>query len=113
MFKLTTVDNYTHPVTVHVPVGDGKHAKERFTAIFAYLGQERIGQLAETQDHMADTELLNEILVGWDGVADETGKALPFTHENRDRLLDIPYVRIAVVKAYFESLRGPGGRSGN
>ena len=46
------------------------------------------------------------MLVGWDGVNDDSGDAVPFSERSRDQLLDVPLVASAVVLAWLGSLTG-------
>lgn len=104
MFVLNKDHSYTWPVTVKVPVAGGKHDGKQFTCRFRVVPQNRLQQILAEEE--VDAAMLHEALIGWDGVQDEAENPLPFNDENRDALLDIPYVAIAVARAYFESITG-------
>ena len=53
-----------------------------------------------------DQEIASEILVGWAGVNDGDGEAIPFSEKAKAELLDVPTVTAAIVTAYFSSLQG-------
>lgn len=90
------------PVTVPVPQHGGRVAKHRFTAHFAYLPADEIGPASEA----GDEAFVARVLVGWDGVQDEHGEPLPFSAEARAALIQIPYVRRALVMAWHEFIAG-------
>lgn len=46
------------------------------------------------------------MLLDWREVTGEDGQPLPFTPEARDALIDIPYVRIALMAAFVEANNG-------
>jgi len=51
------------------------------------------------------------VLVGWDGIDDEDGKAVPFSMEALRDLSDDPYWIRGVLKAYTDTFEG--AKSGN
>ena len=107
MFKLKEDNAFWWPVTVEVPV-DGRHVKQRFKAHFLLIEQDEIdGYVADaTDDELADADLLTRVLISWQGVTDDDGNALEFVDDIRVKLLKIPYVRIGLIKAYFEAVAG-------
>jgi hypothetical protein len=52
-----------------------------------------------------DAALLRYALVGWEGVQDPQGNPMPFSEENRDRLLEIPFIAAAIRAAYFAGIQ--------
>ena len=107
MFKLVENLEYDWPVQVRVPADGGKHKLQKFTAKFRAIGQDRTNELMESAGLKVDEVLLREVLVGWgDDVGDSQGKAIAFDDDARDRLLQIPYVRTALAKAYNDSVSG-------
>ncbi len=108
MFKLKEDKRFWWPVKVDVPV-DGRHATHKFQAHFLLLDQDEIDETLGgdyDDDDSADRDLLRKVLVDWKQVADEDGNAIEFSDEARDRLLRIPYVRVALVRAYFQAIAG-------
>ncbi len=107
MFKITPFRQVKWPVTISVPQDGGRVQKHEITARFDILPQSRLDDLVRGQRGAdEDKDLLREVLLGWDGVADEDGVAIEFADAPRDQLLDIPYVRGALLKAYFEAASG-------
>jgi len=46
------------------------------------------------------------VLVGWSGINDDEGKEIPFSQKGLDELLEVPFLAIAVLKAYMDSIKG-------
>ncbi|MDZ4136033.1 MAG: hypothetical protein U1D06_10655 [Paracoccaceae bacterium] len=99
MFKLVARPEFTHTVAVMVPI-DGGHREESFTARF---------RLTEDEDARVDTfdgtvTWLREIIISLGDLVDEAGKAIPYSDEVRDRVLALPYARIALARTYFAAV---------
>ncbi len=99
MFKIDDAPEFTHTVRVMTPV-DGGHREDSFKARFKVVEEdENQGDLAafspETiKDH------LRRIVVGMEDLADDAGKAIPYSDEVRERMLRLPHVRLALLRAY-------------
>lgn len=107
MFKITQDRTYKWPVTVHIPADGGKFTKATFTAEFRALAQDVIdGVLDDLRSGDRDADFARECLIGWSSVQDQDGSELPFSDEAKAKLLNIPYVRTALVNAFFESISG-------
>lgn len=90
-------------VQVYVPVDGGRHQIQKFTARFKVLSQEELKGI--TGDSDFDDEMLNKILIGWgEDLVDDAGQPLPFNEENKKAVLDIPFVRLAIIRAYGEAV---------
>lgn len=92
------------PVTVRVPAA-GKHEVRRFTATFRLLPGERVAALQGDA-----RQLIEEALLGWDGVTDEAGRPIPCEAEAKRALLDLPFVLVGLAEAYAEALAGGAER---
>lgn len=90
------------PVTVEFPVDGGRFEAESFDAIFKRVGRIEFTKLVDK----GDTDLIEAVLVGWEGVKDEAEKEIPFTKAALKDLLDDPCFTRGLVKAYLESLEG-------
>lgn len=112
MFKLEKKTSFQWPVSVNVPRDGGGFATHEFTAEFALQEQSKMDQMLERLRN-DDQDILPIILVGWSGVQDADGNVLTYTEENRDALINIPYVRSALIKAYFEAANGNKVKKGN
>lgn len=104
MFKLLQKPEFTHVVKVSVPVAGG-HDTQTFTARFRAL------TVSDAEAHNTLTvegtnAYLREIFVGWEGVQDDQGEALPFNDATRDRMIDVPFVRMALLETYNAAMMG-------
>ena len=108
MFVISQKPTYTWPVSVEFPIDGGVTDRQTFDGEFKRLTQTRINEIRETieKGETTDSALAREVLVGWDGVNDASGNAVPFSERSRDQLLDIPMVAAAVVMAWLGSLAG-------
>lgn len=108
MFKLAQSNSYKWSVKVELPVDGGKFEKATFDAEFKRLSQTRITELRTQMEQPGynELDLAKEVLIGWAGVVDGDGNEIPFSEGNRDQLLDIPMVAVAIGMSFFESLSG-------
>jgi hypothetical protein len=99
MFVLAKERSVWWPIEVQEPIDDGKFETRRFNARLKLLDLGRLGQLS------AD-EMLSEILLDWTEVRDEAGVAITYSAEVRDRLIAVPYIRAALLRAYRDAVGG-------
>jgi hypothetical protein len=112
-FVLKQSDTYSWPITFDVPVDGGRHERQTFDGTFKRLPQSTIGPMvAELQrlDDLGDleriTEIAADVMVGWSGVTDDTGKEIPFSQKALKQVLNVPFLAVAVLKAYVDSIKG-------
>lgn len=106
MFDIQQPDTFTWPVEVWIPRDGGKKVKATFTAEFKALDQDEIdNNLRDLRDGNPDADFATGCLVGWKGLQDG-GTELPFSDEAKVKALRKPYVRNAIVTAFFESISG-------
>lgn len=103
MFIVVDEPTFAHAVKVLVPV-DGGHEPQSFKAVFKVLATDREAEF-DLSTATGSTEFLRAIVVGMDELVDAAGAPLPYSDALRDRLLRLPFVRVALVKAYFEAIR--------
>ncbi len=102
MFKLAAVRKVKWPVTVNIPQEGGKVLAVEFDAFFEILTMPEIEELQQ-----ANGDVVARVLVGWDRMMNESGDApVEFTPETKAQALQIPYLRTALVGAYFEAANG-------
>lgn len=108
-------------VTIHEPTEKGGRATNQVTGIFRVLATSDVKRISKEIDARiangepvadVETEYLREALIGWEGIVTPDKAEFAFTDENRDRLLDIPYVRAGFWKSYRDAISG-GARQGN
>lgn len=109
-FRFNKKATFLWPVILMVPSskGAGKYDKQTFEAEFNYLDQERIDEIikAARAEELNDTQVLDEVLVGWKGVQEDDGSEMEFSPSNLEMLLQIPGMRSAIVQSFFDSLAG-------
>lgn len=72
---------------------------DRANALF----DEADGIMAGMDD--AHSNLLREVLVGWkEGITDGKGEPVPFSEDNRERLLRLEWARLTLARGFNESL---------
>jgi hypothetical protein len=63
-------------------------------------------EMSPEERYTRESEFLDEVLLGWDGINDDEGVPVPCTPESRAAVLDIIEVRRAVFSAFFDSAMG-------
>jgi len=101
-FVRKKVKTFKWPVTVEEPVDGGTFDASTFDATFKRLGRAEFQKLVDK----GDVELLEAVLVGWEGVKDEADKEIPFTKATVKEMLDDPCFTKGVIGAYLASLEG-------
>lgn len=104
MLKVVKNPEFTATVKVLVPA-EGGHSDASFTARFKAL---TVSQ-AEAFNMMSvdgTNDWLRTILIGWEGVVDDDGEPVTFNNQVRDELLDVPFIRMAVIQSYNAAMMG-------
>jgi hypothetical protein len=92
------------PVKVSRPLSGGKtDSSGGFTAYFRVLPEAEIEALKDAPDR----EVLAAILVGWgEDLVDAEQRPLPYSAETRNKLAAVPYLKGAILRAYWDMLAG-------
>lgn len=106
-FVRKKVKTFKWPVTVEEPADGGTFDSSTFDITFKRLGRKEFSALSEKGDLI----LLKAIVLDWDGINDEDGKAVPFAIDTLKEFSDDPYWIRGVLKAYTETF--DGARQGN
>ncbi len=106
MLKITARPRFTHKVVAHVPV-DGGFAREEFRATFRLAAD----SAADLSTDTLKEAFLRDIVVELHDLTDAEGYPAPWSDETRDQAFALPWVRLALLKAYFEAIVGV--RQGN
>lgn len=109
MFKLASDPQFTHTVPVLVPT-DGGHREESIRARFRALGLDRIEELLK-DNKKGVSAVLQAAIVALEDLVDEANQPVPYSDAVRDQLLNTPYARDALFRAYTAALAK--ARSGN
>lgn len=99
MFVLTPNPTFTHKVAVRVPI-DGGFRDEEFRATFRVLGTDELVKFDLTEAAGA-SNFLRAVVSETFEVSGPDDQVLPYSDALRDKLIDIPFVRNALVTAYF------------
>jgi hypothetical protein len=95
------VQSYKWPVKIEAPADGGRFDISTMTVEFKRVSQSKALELAKD-----GSQLVREVVIGWEDYMDEDGKAIPFTSSELNELADdTPFVR-AAGKAFFDSLAG-------
>lgn len=109
MFKIIEDPQFTEDVKVDVPAGDG-WTQQILRTRFRALPISEVRAIDEAEGE-ALTVLLDRIVVRFENIVDSTGDPLPGDGEWRARMLDYPFVRAGLIRAYYAAQSGL--RSGN
>jgi hypothetical protein len=105
MFKVAQSSNYKYKVNVETNGANGQKEKSTFNVQFKRLKQTEITELAASIDSLSFEDLMDKVLVGWDGLVGSDNEVFEFNDANRALLFDIPEARFAVRDAFWESVR--------
>lgn len=100
MFKIVNPQNQKFKVLVQIPVPteDGVVTEEA-TLIFRRAGTSAQSELLK----QTTGDVVRAQLIGWEGVADESGNEVAFTPEHLEGFLQIPTAVQAAAVAFFET----------
>jgi hypothetical protein len=110
-FKVSNSERqFTARVTANVPV-DGGTREERFKARFRVLNSDQLENynLSATE---GTTDFLRAVIVELFELVDDSNNPIAYNDDVRDQVILDPPARIALIRAYFDSI-GKGGRKGN
>ena len=108
-FVLSKESSYTRPVPFEVPVdGDSETGFEEQQVTIRFADKPR-SWLRPTLEkinagEITDEEICREVIEGWENVKDEDGKAIPFTTEGLEVLLEKRNFPGSAVTVFFDSL---------
>jgi len=100
MFTVTDDPQFTHDVKVQVPV-DGGHKEETFKTRFRVIPLEELEDLASLEGQKL---ALKRVIVTMSDLIDHEKNEVSYSDELRDQLIDVPYVRMALIRTYREGI---------
>jgi|TARA_B100001094_G_C18076013_1_gene742650 hypothetical protein len=101
-FVRKKVKTFKWPIKVEEPADGGVFETSTFDAVFKRLPKSEFQKFADK----GDLDLLKSILIGWEGIEDEEGKPVPFSHVTMKEFSDDVYWTRGVLKAYTETFEG-------
>lgn len=99
-FKIALTPSYKTKVVVETPNEHGKVDKSDFMAEFKRFGLAELDELRKKPQK----EVLEEALIGWSGLVDESGQEVAYNPVNRGILLNIPQAFAALLEAFWSSI---------
>lgn len=111
--KIVRNPEFKAAVKVLVPSEDGQ-AEEQFTGRFRALTVSEVNEY-DFRSSESTSSFLRHVFLGWEAdLRDESGGLFEVTAENISYLIDLPYIRFALQRAYFDAVSGlPGAKRGN
>ncbi|TSD86022.1 hypothetical protein FFK22_024700 [Mycobacterium sp. KBS0706] len=100
---------FKHSVKAQKPI-DGGFETVSFDATFRLLGHDELAQY-DTATIAGTTQFLQAVVVGLGGIVGGDKQPIPYSDALRDRAINIPYARSALINAYFDGAKG--GKLGN
>lgn len=102
MFKIVENPEFTHTVPVMVPV-DGGYDKQTLKCRYRVLPADELTR-HDTMSPEGTEVYLRAIVVRFEDVVDDAGNHLPHSDALMTKLLQVAYVRQAVMRAYTEAM---------
>jgi len=108
MFKVAVNEAFWARVSVAVPGDVDKVDTRKFDAQFKRLKQSELDDLMAkvTAGNITDQQLLDQVLLDWRDIQDESGEALPFNPDNLAKVCEVFPTRPSIVAAFFKTING-------
>lgn len=103
MFKVTSEPQFTHDVKVQEPV-DGGFRVSTFKIRFRVIPMDKLKSDSGEEGEVAQKESLRKVIVSMSDLIGEDDQPLQYSDELRDQLLDIAYVRLAILQTYTNAI---------
>lgn len=105
--KLKQSDTFCWPVTVSIPKDGGGFERGTFDAVFKRLPRSQSEDVATRvmSGELSGIDAVRQILAGWKGVISD-GEEVPYSESNRELLLEIPGVALAIFRVFTEANSG-------
>jgi hypothetical protein len=104
-FKITKqLSKVAWPILVKQPIDGGNTAEHEFIGHFKLLKQDEYDTLAK--ESTSDVEFIKEFLIGWEGITDDNDKPIKFSAAKLREVAGLPFVRIAIIRAYNQAVMG-------
>ena len=107
--KINQSETFSWPVKVSIPKDGGGFETDTFDAVFKRLPRSESEALANKvmTGELEGLDAVRQILVGWSGVKDGTDD-VPFSESNREKLLEINGVAVAIFRVFSDASSGAG-----
>jgi len=97
----------TVPAVLHLPADNGAYVAHKFEVIFRRMKTDERDDINERAGtgKIKQTQMLDEIVVGWGGMLDENGNPVPYTHAERVATnIAWPGTEEAMAVAWYDSV---------
>lgn len=107
--KINQSETFSWPVKVAIPKDGGGYETGSFDAVFKRLPRSESEALATkvVNGELDGLDAVRQILVGWSGVKDGADD-VPFSETNREALLEINGVAVAIFRVFTDASAGAG-----
>ena len=102
---------YWWPATAYIPTGDETIAHQ-FKVKFAFA-PDVFQQLDEQDNEDAMLDKMIKVIVDWQGIEDQDGKAIPHSPEMLKQLMEIPFISRAITHAWYDSMQANKAQAKN
>lgn len=116
--KVAVTPQFKTRVDVEILTMTGTPEKQSFNAVFKGMDRAEYKALMDSAEEASkagqdgDALIASKVLLGWEGVEDEQGVAMPFTPENVATVWNkMPGARLATVRTFILAITG--ARTGN
>jgi hypothetical protein len=103
MFIVIDNPTFTHTVEAMVPT-DGGYEKQAFKVTYNVVAGADYEKFDLATREGSD-EFLREVIASLDDIAGADGKSLPYSHTLRDKVINLPWARRAIVSGYFKAVQ--------
>tara|TARA_R100000700_G_C3118107_1_gene108274 strand:+ start:105 stop:446 length:342 start_codon:yes stop_codon:yes gene_type:complete len=103
-FVIDQSPTYKWKVEVRVNIDD-KIETQIFTALFKNVTQSRFREMIKMVEdkQIEDTDVVKEVLLGWENMEASDGSQVEFTKQNLNKLLEVRGVATAIGVAFMDS----------
>jgi len=104
LLKIIRNPEFKAQVKVLVP-SDGGQREQQFTVRFRALTRSEEAGF-DAMSATSTDDFLRRIVIGWEELKDEDGQTFEFSDEHLSLLIDLHYIRFAIVQAYTNAISG-------
>lgn len=102
MFKLSSDPQFTHRVSIAVPV-DGGHETATMQVRYRVLPVAEVAAF-DLATEAGTTDLLNRVVAHVADLIDDDGEPLLWSDRVANMLFALPHARLAIVRGYFDAV---------
>lgn len=100
---VTEERKFRHTVKVQVPV-DGGHREQTCKATFRVIDADTLDEDYDLESKDGISAFLRDVLITVEDLIDDQKQPVIYDEQVRDGLIRTPFIRLALVKAYFDGV---------